>query len=82
MDDGEPAEGDRHWYLRVTQHPFFSVVYFLIAAGYFARHEDVLSRLISGAVMLFVVACFVHSLWQRFSTGRRRPKDAGSPPDP
>ncbi|MGC4812005.1 hypothetical protein ACLQ29_15900 [Micromonospora sp. DT228] len=55
-----------------TQHPGFLTVYFLVALGFFLKHEDLLSRMLAGAMMVGLAAQFASYLWHRRRSGATR----------
>nr|MDT0663462.1 hypothetical protein [Micromonospora sp. DSM 115978] len=51
-------------------HPFFLIIYFLIAVMFFSNHPDVVSRLLSGGMMLFISVELARLVWKRWSPAR------------
>ncbi|MFF0153061.1 hypothetical protein [Micromonospora sp. NPDC005203] len=54
------------------QHPAFLVVYFLVALAFFLTHENLLSRILAGAMMVVLATQFANSVWHRRRRGAKR----------
>ncbi|MGQ5263310.1 hypothetical protein ACTWLT_21495 [Micromonospora sp. ZYX-F-536] len=55
-----------------AHHPAFLVVYFLIALAFFLSHENLLSRILAGAMMIVLGAQFANFLWHRHRSRAKR----------
>ncbi|MFY1616318.1 hypothetical protein [Micromonospora sp. WMMD736] len=75
MTNDEPI-GKRNLRRAPGQHPAFLAAYFIIALAFFFNHENVVLRLLAGAMMAGLAVQFAGFLWHRL---RRRAKSIDPP---